>query len=134
MIVFAQFGKIFEHAAMSLYYVQKVLYQLNRDERVRQRFEDDFDALISEYDLSTPEIKAVQAVDLGYLYVIGVNGQILAQYGGLRGIAWPEYIEACRQGLNNYGPVREGVYAEAGYEGVESHMAAILARRAVEET
>ena len=119
---------------MSLYYVQKLLYQLNRDELARQRFEDDFDGLVSDFDLSDEEIQAVQAPDLGYLYVIGVNGQILVHYSGRRGIDWPEYIKACRQGLNKYGPVRDGIYVEAGYEGVESHTAAILARRAAEET
>ena len=134
MIVFAQYGKIFEHMAMSLYYVQKLLYQLNRDALVRQRFEDDFDDLVSEFDLSDAEIQAVKAPDLGYLYVIGVNGQILVHYSGFRGIDWCEYIEACRQGLNKYGSVREGIYAEVGYEGVESHMAAIFARRGAEET
>jgi len=119
---------------MSLYYVQKLLYQLNRDELARQRFEDDFDGLVSDFDLSDEEIQAVQAPDLGYLYVMGVNGQILVHYSGFRGIDWSEYIEACRQGLNKYGPVREGIYAEVGYGGVESHTAAIVARRVAEKT
>ena len=39
---FAPKAKIFEHVAMSLYYVQKLLYQLNRDARIRQQFEEDF--------------------------------------------------------------------------------------------
>ena len=114
---------------MSLCYVQKLLYQLNRDERVRCRFEDDFEGLVAEFDLTPEEIEAIRGPDLGYLYVMGVNGQILIHYAGLHGVAWPDYIEALREGLRIHGPVRDGVYAETGYEGVESHTAAILARR-----
>ena len=126
---FAPKAKIFEHVTMSLYYVQKLLYQLNRDARIRLQFAEDFNGLIADFDLSSDELEAVRAPDLGYLYVMGVNGQILAHYAGLHGIAWPDYIEALRDGLRVHGPVRDGVYADTGYEGVESHTAAILARR-----
>jgi hypothetical protein len=34
-----------------------------------------------------------------------------------------------RQGLRQYGPVREGVYAATGYEGVEAHDARLKAER-----
>ena len=37
---------------MSLYYVQKLLYQLNRDPRVRERFEDDPESVLDEYELT----------------------------------------------------------------------------------
>jgi len=40
---------------MSLYAVQKLLYQLNRDETVRARFESDRDALLLEYSLTAEE-------------------------------------------------------------------------------
>ena len=61
---FAPKAKIFEHVAMSLYYVQKLLYQLNRDARIRQQFEEDFNGLIAEFDLSSDELEAVRAPDL----------------------------------------------------------------------
>ena len=114
---------------MSLYYVQKLLYQLNRDARVRARFETDTDGLLAEYDLTPEEIRAIREPDIGYLYVMGVNGQLLIHFSALHGYAWPDYIETLRQGLKKYGPVREGVYVETGYEGIEAHTAAILARR-----
>lgn len=126
---FAPLAEIPQHTGMSLYYVQKLLYQLNRDPDVRWRYDNDFNALIETYDLTEEEIAAIRKPDLGFLYVLGVNGQLLVHYAGLKGIAWPEYIEALRDGLKTYGPVREGVYAETGYEGVENHTAAILARR-----
>jgi len=40
---------------MSLYYVQKLLYQLNRDPAVRRRFTDDRDELLGEYQLTDEE-------------------------------------------------------------------------------
>ena len=44
---------------MSLYYVQKLLYNLNRDAGVRQRYADDFADLLKEYDLSEEERRAL---------------------------------------------------------------------------
>ena len=117
---------------MSLYYVQKLLYQLNRDPHVRKRYEAELDELLAEYDLTAEEIQAIKAPDLGLLYVLGVNGQILMHYSALHGIAWPDYIEALRQGLKKYGPVREGVYAETGYGGISAHDEALKARRGAE--
>ena len=34
-----------------------------------------------------------------------------------------------RQGLKDHGPVREGVYAATGYEGIEAHDARLKAER-----
>lgn len=99
---------------MSLYYVQKLLYQLNRDPGVRKRFDADFDALLQEYRLTDEELAAIRKPDIGLLYVIGVNGQILMHYAALRGYEWDEYIEAMRKGLREHGPVREGLYATVG--------------------
>ena len=126
---FAPLAEIPQHISMSLYYVQKLLYQFNRNPDVRRRYDNDFNGLIEAYDLTEEETTAIRKPNLGFLYVLGVNGQILVHYAALRGIAWPEYIEALRDGLQTHGRVRDGVYAEIGYEGVESHTAAILARR-----
>jgi Aromatic-ring-opening dioxygenase LigAB, LigA subunit len=96
---------------MSLYYVQKLLYQLNRDEAVRSRFEADRDALMREYRLTDEERRAIVDGDIGLLYVMGVNGQILMHYAALIGQEWDEYIEAMRQGVRTHGPVRAGLYS-----------------------
>jgi len=95
---------------MSLYYVQKLLYQLNRDPYVRQRYHEDFDSLLQEYELTEEEIKAIRKPDIGLLYVLGVNGQILMHYAALHSYAWPEYIQAMRDGVQQHGPVRAGLY------------------------
>jgi hypothetical protein len=96
---------------MSLYYIQKFLYQLNRDPGVQRRFREDLEGLLSEYDLSEEERGAIRARDVGLLYVLGVNGQILMHYGALLGLEWNEYLEAMRQGVARHGPVRAGLYA-----------------------
>ncbi|MDH3646480.1 MAG: aromatic ring-opening dioxygenase subunit LigA [Gammaproteobacteria bacterium] len=96
---------------MSLYYVQKLLYQLNRDSYVRKRFDDDFDLLLAEYELTPEETEAIRKPDIGLLYVLGVNGQILMHYAAMRDYEWDEYLAAMRKGLKDHGPVRAGLYA-----------------------
>lgn len=96
---------------MSLYYVQKLLYELNRDETVRARFDSDRESLLREYTLTDSEREAILEGDIGLLYVMGVNGQILMHYAALLGQEWDEYIEAMREGVRRHGPVRAGLYA-----------------------
>jgi Aromatic-ring-opening dioxygenase LigAB, LigA subunit len=98
---------------MSLYQVQKLMYQLNRDPAVRKRFVENFESLLAEYDLTEEEQLALRDPDIGLLYVMGVNGQILMHYAALRGFEWNAYIEAMREGERRYGPVRTGLYKRA---------------------
>ena len=95
---------------MSLYYVQKLLYQLNRDPNVRRRFDADREDLLSEYSLTNEERTAIVEGDIGLLYVMGVNGQILMHYSALIGQEWDEYIDAMKRGVTAHGPVRAGLY------------------------
>lgn len=99
---------------MSLYYLQKFLYELNRDEAIQQQCRDDIDALLKDYELDDEERAALKDGDIGLLYVLGVNGQILMHYAAFLGIEWFEYLELMRQGIAKYGPVRAGVYAMTG--------------------
>ncbi len=103
---------------MSLYYVQKLIYELNRDPRTRARYAAERDAVLAEYELTAEERAALVAPDIGLLYVLGVNGQLLMHFAALHRIDWPDYLERMREGLRRHGPVREGVYAATGYEGV----------------
>ena len=99
---------------MSLYYVQKLLWQLNRDPEVRRRFEADMDEVLASYDLTAEELEAIRAPDIGLLYVLGVNGQLLMHYAALKGYPWDAYIRAMRDGVERHGPVRAGIYAMVG--------------------
>jgi hypothetical protein len=96
---------------MSLYYVQKLMYQLNRDPSVRKRFDVDRTALLEDYDLTAEERTALLEGDVGLLYVMGVNGQILMHYAALLGQPWDAYINAMREGVRKHGPVRAGLYS-----------------------
>ena len=96
---------------MSLYGVQKFLYHLNRDARVQQRFADDRAALLDDYALSAPEREAIVREDIGLLYVLGANGQLLMHFAAHLRMPWPDYLQAMRDGVAQHGPVRAGVYA-----------------------
>lgn len=96
---------------MSLYYVQKVLFALNRDAVVQQRFRDEPQALLGEYDLTPQERAALTEGDIGLLFVMGVNGQLLMHLAAFLQMPWAEYLEAMREGVRRHGPVRAGVYA-----------------------
>ncbi len=102
---------------MSLYYVQKLLYELNRDPSVRARFEQDRESVIRDYRLTDEERAAIVDGDIGLLYVMGVNGQILMHYAAMIGQEWDEYLEAMREGVRRHGPVRAGLYALLGDRG-----------------
>ena len=102
---------MFKSASMSLYYVQKLLYQLNRDAHTRERFEANIDALLDDYEFTDEEIKAITQGDIGLLYIMGVNGQILMHYAAMHGYAWDEYLESMRAALREHGQVRAGLYA-----------------------
>ena len=99
---------------MSLYYVQKLLYQLNRDAAMRARFTEDMDSVLADYDLTEEELTAIRTPDIGLLYVLGVNGQLLMHYAALKQFEWDDYLQAMRDGVAEYGPVRAGIYAMTG--------------------
>ncbi len=96
---------------MSLYATQKFLYHLNRDASVQRRYREDRTQLLQEYALNDEERTAIDIGDIGKLYVLGCNGQLLMHFAPLLGIAWADYLEAMREGVRKYGPVRAGIYA-----------------------
>ena len=99
---------------MSLYQLQKFLYVLNRDEAAQDKYREDIDALIAEFDLTDEEAGALRDGDIGLLYVLGVNGQILMHYAAFLGIEWFDYLDMMRDGIDKHGPVRAGVYTMTG--------------------
>ncbi len=99
---------------MSLYHLQKFLYVLNRDEAAQRQYREDLESLLAEYELDDQESRALREGDIGLLYVLGVNGQILMHYAAFLGIEWFDYLELMRKGIEQHGPVRAGVYAMTG--------------------
>ena len=96
---------------MSLYGLQKFLFHLNREPQVQARFKSDQAVLLDEYTLSAEERSAIARHDIGLMYVLGANGQLLMHFAAYLGQPWPEYIQAMRDGVARHGPVRAGVYA-----------------------
>jgi hypothetical protein len=96
---------------MSLYALQKFVYQLNREPELQARFKADRAGALKGFELTGEERDAVLQGDVGLLYVLGVNGQLLMHFAALEGVAWPDYLEAMREGVRRHGPVRAGIYA-----------------------
>jgi hypothetical protein len=96
---------------MSLYALQKLIYELNRDPAVQDAFTADREAVLSRYRLDDEEAEAMRSDDIGKLYILGVNGQILMHFAAWRGLGWDDYIQAMRDALAEHGQVRGGLYA-----------------------
>lgn len=96
---------------MSLYAVQKFLFEINRSPAMQQRYLDDRPAALVGFELTDEETEALVAPDIGKLFHLGVNGQILMHFAAFHQIDWQDYLQRMRDGIAEYGPVREGVYA-----------------------
>ncbi len=115
---------------MSLYYVQKFLYELNRSEQVQAEFRGDPTGTLESFvaegaTLTNEEITALLTPDIGMLFHLGCNGQILMHFAAFHQIEWQDYLQRMRDGIDAHGPVREGVYAMTGYEGTVAHAKAL---------
>jgi hypothetical protein len=99
---------------MSLYYLQKFLYELNRDEGTQAAFRKNPGEVLDKYELTAEERGALEEGDIGLLYVLGVNGQILMHYAAFLGVEWFDYLDKMRAGVERFGPVRAGIYAMTG--------------------
>lgn len=96
---------------MSLYYLSKLMFDLNRDEGVKAAYAASPVEVVGRYDLTEEERGAVLGPDIGLLYVLGVNGQLLMHFAALCGIEWSDYLQRMRDGVKIHGPVRAGIYA-----------------------
>jgi hypothetical protein len=82
---------------MSLYRVQKLLFQLNNDAAARSRFARERDAMLAEYALSGEERRALAEADVGQLHLMGVHPLLLAPFAGRSGLKWPDYLAALQR-------------------------------------
>lgn len=96
---------------MTLYRLQKLIFELNRDPRVQEAFVTDRETLLLDYRLDEEEAEAIRTDDIGKLYILGVNGQILMHFAAWRGFAWDAYIQSMKDALLKHGQVRAGIYA-----------------------
>jgi hypothetical protein len=78
---------------------------------VQGKYRADLAGLLDQYELTSEERSALAVGDVGLIYVLGANGQLLMHYAAFLGMSWPAYIQAMRDGVARHGPVRAGVYA-----------------------
>jgi Aromatic-ring-opening dioxygenase LigAB, LigA subunit len=90
--------------------MQKFLFEINRDPGVQQQYHVDLGKLLDRYQLNPEEREAIATGDIGLLFVLGANGQLLMHYAAFLGMPWADYIAAMRAGVNRHGPVRAGLY------------------------
>lgn len=81
---------------MSVYALNKVLREVNRNPQVRERFMRDPASVAAEFDLTDEERAAVVARDIGALYKLGAHGLILRPFTLIHQISEPDYLRAIR--------------------------------------
>ena len=99
---------------MSVYHLQKVLYDINRDPQMQNAYRQNTELFLERYVLTDEEREALTKPDIGLLYVLGVNGQILMHFAAYHQIEWDDYLQRMRDGIVEHGPVRAGVYVMTG--------------------
>lgn len=96
---------------MSLYQMQKFLYDINSRPSVQAAFLANRGETLKQYRLTDEERDALSTNDIGLIYVLGANGQLLMHFAALLGMPWSDYLQSMRDGVAKHGPVRDGVYA-----------------------
>jgi hypothetical protein len=82
---------------MSLYALQKLIREINRNPAVRERFMADADTVAAEAGLSAEEAHALVQRDYNRLYTLGVHGLLLRPFSLIHGVAEPDYLDAIRK-------------------------------------
>ena len=81
---------------MSLYQLQKLIYQVNRDSAQRARYRQDPAAFVKDYELSEAEAQAALKVDVRALYSMGVHSLLLRPFTLLHKISNEDYAKALK--------------------------------------
>ena len=81
---------------MSLYEVQKLVQDVNRNPDARQQFLEKRESLATDYELTADELTGVIELKLYDLYDMGVHPLLLRPFTIIHGISEPDYLEAIR--------------------------------------
>ena len=89
---------------MSLYAMQKFLFELNREPpgaatTMRPAATPASGTARRLFARRTRSARPSTAGDIGKLYVLGCNGQLLMHFAPLLGLPWADYIAAMREGV-----------------------------------
>jgi len=81
---------------MSLYQVDKLLFNLFNDLELQEKYRQDFSDVLKRYDLQDSEIKALREVNAGELYRMGVHSFLLWQFGRMMDLKPATYFNQIR--------------------------------------
>ncbi len=81
---------------MSLYQVDKLLFNLFNDLELQEKYRQDFSDVLKRYDLQDSEIKALREVNAGELYRMGVHSFLLWQFGRMMDLKPATYFKQIR--------------------------------------
>ena len=81
---------------MSVYAVQKLIRDVNRRPDCRETWFQSREEFMSRYDLTPAEAKALEDLDIGSLYKMGVHGLLLRPFTIIHQIPEPDYLNAIR--------------------------------------
>ena len=81
---------------MSVYALQKLIREINRNPEVRARFFKAPEHVVMDYELSGGERDALVARDYGAMYRLGVHGLLLRPFSILHAVSERDYLDAIR--------------------------------------
>ena len=79
---------------MSLYQVQKLIYDVNRNPERRESYRGDAAGFVARYELTTEEQEAVTRLDIRKLYQMGVHPLLLRPFTLLHRVSNEDYAKA----------------------------------------
>jgi hypothetical protein len=81
---------------VSLYQVDKLLFQLFNDLELQDKYRRDADAVLKRFDLQEHELKALREVNAGDLYRMGAHTFLLWQFSRLLDLKPAIYFKQVR--------------------------------------
>lgn len=81
---------------MSIYALQKVIREINRDPAKRSAFFESPATVAAQYPLTEAERDALQGRDYATLYAMGVHGLLLRPFSILHSVSEADYLRAIR--------------------------------------
>lgn len=81
---------------MSLYQVDKLLFQLFNDLDLQQQYKQNSIAVLQRYDLQDNELKALREVNAGELYRMGAHSFLLWQFARMMDLSPAVYFKQVR--------------------------------------
>ncbi len=79
---------------MSLYQLQKLMYEVNRSPERREAYRHDQPTCLARFDLTDEEKNAVTGLDIRKLYQLGVHPLLLRPFTLLHRISNEDYAKA----------------------------------------